>query len=132
MKRDLGRSRPSQPEELRGRPSVTFSVWMDPLARLLLILGLIANVALSAYIGLKYRSLPEFLPLHFDASGQVDRIGTRGEIFKLPVIGLIVVVANLVMGFLLHGRERLATYLLFAATILVQVLFWVATLNIVY
>ena len=102
----------------------------DRLVHVLLALGLLLNLALFAYIGWRYRALPESLPLHFDSLGQPDRFGVRGEIFKLPVIGLLLLVLNSLFGLTIQRWEKLGAYLLLGMTPVVQVLFWLAVLNI--
>ena len=106
----------------------------DRLVHALLALGLLLNLALFAYIGWRYRALPGSLPLHFDILGQPDRLGVRGEIFKLPAIGLLLLVLNSLFGLAIHRcqleRRELGAYLLLGVTPVVQVLFWLAALNI--
>jgi len=131
LRRRLGPIRPLHQRYVQAR-FLNLPLWSDRIAHLLLALGSAANAALFAYICSIYPALPRFLPIHFDALGQVARIGARSEILKLPVYGLIVLLLNSVLGFWLFNREKLAAYMLFAAAILAQVLLWVATLNIVY
>jgi uncharacterized membrane protein len=102
----------------------------DRLVHVLLALGLLLNLALFAYVGWRYRALPESLPLHFDILGQPDRLGVRSEIFKLPVMGLLLLVLNSLFGLAVHRWEKLGAYLLLGMTPVVQVLFWLAALNI--
>ena len=103
---------------------------LDRLVRVLLVLGLLLNLALFAYIGWRYRALPAFLPLHFDILGQPDRFGMRSEIFRLPAIGLLLLVLNFLFGLAIQRWEKLGAYLLLGVTTVVQVLFWLAALNI--
>jgi len=131
LRRRLGPIRPLRQRSIQAR-FVTLPFWRDRISHLLLALGSVANAALFAYICSIYPTLPRFLPLHFDALGQVVRIGPRSEILLLPACGLIMLLLNSVLGFWVFSRERLAAYLLFAAAILVQALLWVATLNIVH
>jgi len=102
----------------------------DRLVHVLLVLGLLLNLALFVYIGWRYRTLPAFLPLHFDILGQPDRFGVRSEIFKLPAIGLLLLVLNSLFGLAIRRWQKLGAYLLLGVIIVVQVLFWLAALNI--
>jgi hypothetical protein len=102
---------------------------LDRLVRALLVLGLLLNLTLFAYIGWRYRALPESLPLHFDILGQPDRFGVRSEIFKLPAIGLLLLVLNSLFGLVVYRWEKLGGHLLLGVTLVVQVLFWLAALN---
>ena len=113
---------------------VTWVIGPDRLLHVLLVLGLLLNLALFAYIGWRYRALPASLPLHFDILGQPDRFGVRSEIFKLPAIGLLLLVLNSLFGLAIYRCQlegcELGAYLLLGVTIVVQVLFWLAALNI--
>jgi hypothetical protein len=108
----------------------TWSFWNDRLGLALLVSALALLIALFGYIALRYPALAELQPLHFSAAGQPDRWGTRLQVFTLPFIGLLALVANGGLGFLFYGRERPAAYLLWSGAIGVQLLVWVATLGI--
>lgn len=106
-------------------------LWQDRLLWMLVGLTVLVNVLLFGYVCWQHPYLPELLPLHFSIQGQVDRIGERNELFLLPVIGLIVLVINTIFGILIHLRERFGTYMLLTSALVVQVLLWLATANIV-
>lgn len=110
---------------------LTWRIWTDRPARLLLGAALVINLGLFAYISARFAGLDLQLPLHFNSLGQVDRIGTKLELFALPIIGLIVLAANLVLGLALYRRERAGSYLLWGAAAAVQTLFWLAAFSIV-
>ncbi|HID64104.1 MAG TPA: DUF1648 domain-containing protein [Anaerolineae bacterium] len=116
--------------KLRLGAIATWVIGPDRLVHVLLALGILLNLVLFACIGWRYRALPGFLPLHFDILGQPDRLGVRGEIFKLPAIGLLLLALNSLFGLTIHRREKPGTYLLLGVTVVVQVLFWLAVLNI--
>ncbi|MCX8067227.1 MAG: PH domain-containing protein [Anaerolineae bacterium] len=107
-----------------------WEIWQDRLALGLLTAGFVVLIALVGFLCAQFPELPPLLPLHFDAQGIPDRLGARGEIFYIPLIGFIVFFANGVLGGALYTRERLAAYLLWGAGVLVQVLFWGAVLGI--
>ncbi len=109
---------------------LTWSFWGDRLGLALLVAALILLLALFGYISMRYPTLEELQPLHFDTAGQPDRWGTRIQVFTLPFIGLLALIANSGLGFLLYERERPAAYLLWSGTICVQLLVWGATLGI--
>ena len=103
----------------------------DRQAQALMLGGFLLNAGLFGHVCQAYPELPRLLSLHFDAFGEVDRVGARAELFSLPLIGLIVQVYDTLAGLLLHRRQATAAYLLFAAGLLVQVLLWAAVVNIV-
>lgn len=99
------------PHEHRQSGFLSWPIWRDRLAHLLLVLGLGANLILFAYLCWRYSS--------------------RTEVFKLPAIGLIAQIANSSLGILIHRRQRVGAYLLLGGAIAVQLLFWLAALNII-
>jgi uncharacterized membrane protein len=105
----------------------------DVLAVGLLAATVILMTGLFLWLAMVYNQLPDLLPLHFDVHGNPDRIGDRSEIFVLPAIGLVVNVVNIGVGLLLrrHLRMVFASYLLWSGALLMQVLLWIAALNIV-
>ncbi|HAL61679.1 MAG TPA: hypothetical protein DCP08_04635, partial [Chloroflexi bacterium] len=111
---------------------ISLPFWRDRLAQLLLTLGALANAALFAYLLARYPTLPRILPLHFTAFGSIDRIGPKEQILRLPTIGLIIFIANALLGFALHRREPLATYLLAGTGLLAQFLIAIALLHIIF
>jgi hypothetical protein len=108
-----------------------WSLWSDQTAWGLLGTAVAVNVGLFGYLSARYPGLDQQLPLHFNIQGVVDRIGTRIELFSLPIIGLIILGTNLVLGLILYRRERAGAYLLWGAAVAAQVLFWLAAFSIV-
>jgi hypothetical protein len=117
-------------EETVGEPGVLARLRHDYALQALLILTLLVNFALIGFLILRYESLPDPLPLHFDASGLPDRIDAKSGILALPVIGLVVYGLNAVLGVFAYRRERAATVLLVIAAMVVQLLMWLATINV--
>jgi hypothetical protein len=108
----------------------TWSFWSDRVGLTLLVSALVLLVALFGFIALRYPSLADLQPLHFDSAGQPDRWGTRAQVFTLPFIGMLALIANGGLGFLLYERQRPAAYLLWSGAIGVQMLVWGATIGI--
>ncbi len=116
-------------------PAPVVQVLQDPYLWALLIVALVVNLGLFAYLIFEISrtppGIPPLVPLHFDASGQADRIEPRDALFSLAQIGLIIILGNIALGGFMYRRERLASYLLAATSILIQVLLWVAAIQIV-
>jgi len=119
-------------EEITYGTLISLPFWQDRLAQLLLALGALANGALFAYLLARYPTLPRILPLHFTAFGGVDRIAPKEQILRFPTIGLIIFMANALLGFALHRREPLATYLLAGTGLLAQFLIAITLLHIIF
>lgn len=118
-------------EQISYRPEFfDWSFWSDRLGLTLLSVAIVTLIALFGYICWRYPSLQDLQPLHFNASGEPDRWGTRAQVFTLPFIGLLALVANGGLGILLYQRERPFSYLLWSGTVGVQILVWGATLGL--
>ena len=103
----------------------------DRALQILFAATLLVNLALFGYLALRFDLLPDNLPLHFDVIGQPDRIEAKSSIFGLAIIGLIVFLVNAVMGTLTHRQQRAASLLLAVSALLIQILIWFATINII-
>lgn len=118
-------------EQSSQRPSVLdWPIWQDRLG--LALLGL-AALALASLLGLlthRFPALPLLVPLHFGASGSPSRLGPRADIFLIPLIGFLTLLINGTLGGLLYRRDRVASYLLWGGSVLVQLLIWTAAVGL--
>ena len=118
-------------EQSSRRPGfLNWPIWQNRAGMTLLAVGLLAVLALIGLLCFQFPALPRMVPLHFDAAGNPDRLGLRGQIFILPLIGLLVLLLNGALGWLVYRRERVAAYLLWGGAVLVQVLVWTAAIGI--
>lgn len=107
------------------------SIWRDRWSLRLAAFSVLAVAALIAYVATSMPTIPPFLPLHYDGNGSVDLIGPRNDLYKIPAIGAVVFGADFLLAASLHHRERVAARMLLATAILVQIMFFVATANII-
>ena len=87
----------------------------------------------SFYIFLKLRVKEDLIPLHYNIYFGVDLIDNKYQIFKLPLIGLLVLIINCYLGRLIYKQEKLAAYVLVwasLATTIILVFAGVFILNI--
>ena len=118
--------------ELEPKESAPPSALRDATLPLLLLASLALLAASLAYVGLKWDSLPETIPLHFAADGTPNQVGLREEIFRVPGIGAAILIANLGLGLALYQRERAAARMLWVTSVVVQLLVLVATVRILH
>jgi hypothetical protein len=105
-------------------------LWSDRVAHYLLITGATMCLLLFGLVSLRFPSLPPILPLHYTVLGLPDRSGSATQAFFLPFIGLLALGANTLLGGVFYRREQVASYLLWGGTIVVQVLLWIGTVNL--
>jgi uncharacterized membrane protein len=104
----------------------------DPLALGLIVVALTLDVVLAVILWRQYETLPELIALHFNAYGEVDLIGGKNEIFKLPIIGAVVWTANALLAFVAWPSEPVLARLMLGVSVLVQVIFAVACWRILW
>ena len=117
--------------ELHHAGWLTWPLWTDSTAWTLVGAAAVINLGLFGFLAASFPGLDFQLPLHFNRLGQADRIGTKMELFALPIIGLIILAANVSLGLILYRRERAGSYLLWGAAAAVQALFWLAAVSII-
>ncbi len=118
-------------EQSSKRPGfLNWTIWQDRLGLALLVTGFLAVLALTGLLCFQFPALPRLVPLHFDAAGNPDRRGIRGQIFTIPLIGLLTLLLNGALGGLAYRHERVASYLLWGGAVLIQVLVWTAAIGI--
>ena len=101
------------------------------MAHVLWLAALALNLALFGFLAWAYPELPPVLPFHFDSLGQVDRLAPAITIFAIPAIGALGLLLNGLLGVVIHSGQRVATLLLWAGTVLIQLYLWLATLQVV-
>ncbi len=118
-------------EQSSRRPGIlNWAIWQDRVGLALLAVGFLAILALTGFLCFQFPALSRLVPLHFDAAGNADRLGSRGQIFFIPLIGLLALLLNGTLGAIAYRRERVASYLLWGGSVLVQVLVWTAAVGI--
>jgi len=118
-------------EQSSKRPSILdWAIWQDPLGLALLAAATLAFVSLLGILSLRFPTLPMLIPLHFSLSGSPDRLGPRVEIFLVPLIGLLTLLINGALGGIFYRKNRVASYMLWGSSILVEILVWTATFGI--
>jgi uncharacterized membrane protein len=111
--------------------SAYIALLRDHAFQSLFIVAFVISVSLFIYLLVRFDALPDPMPLHFDAFGQPDRIEAKNGIFALPTIGLGVLVINTALGVIAHLRQRAVALLLAVGALAVEILMWVAMLNII-
>ena len=105
-------------------------LWRDRVAQGLILAGAALCLLLFGLVTFRYPDLPSVIPLHYNIAGVVDRRGAISQAFVLPLIGLLALGANTLLGGLFYRREQMASYLLWGGAIIVQLLLWIGMVNL--
>lgn len=122
----------SPPPRRRAPWWMGLSMAADGAAMLGLLLAVAVLLASFGYVAARFPTLPELMPLHFNYAGEPDLIGPPRDAFRMPAIGLVILLANTAVLAVVHRRQRAMGRLLAAATVFVQVVMLVAVLRVVH
>jgi hypothetical protein len=105
-------------------------IWTDRWAAGLALAGLALIGALSLTLRQRFEALPELIAIHFNAYGEVDLIGSKSEIYKLPLIGTLIWAANGAIATVASPNDRVLARVALGAALLVEALFCAAVWRI--
>ncbi len=129
LRRNLGAIESVEEEVVRGK-FLTHPLWHDWLGRGLILLGVVINLALFAFLLSRFADFPPIIRMHYNKFGVVDRLESSISILWLPLIGLLTAFTNSILGTWLHPRERVPALLLYGSIIAIQIMTWIATIGI--
>ncbi|HJO33230.1 MAG: hypothetical protein QF376_02855 [Anaerolineales bacterium] len=98
----------------------------------LLGVSLLGGLLLFAFVARIVPQLPSEIPLHFTHESVADRRGPPQGLFYLPLLGALIWLLNTLTGFGLARQNtlRVGAHLLWATTLAVQLILWVAALRL--
>lgn len=91
-----------------------------------LLLSLVINLVLWFYLAYFLRPSDIPVPLHFTVYFGIDYIDLWYKIFSLPLFGILILLMNFSLIYLLYLKERILSYLLVVNTLLVHLLLFTA------
>ena len=103
----------------------------DQTAVMLLIANVVSLGAMALVVGSQLSGLPAVLPIHLDAAGRPDRWGPARLLWRLPLLAAMTTLINLVLAWFLTPLDRFVGRFLLAASLVVQVIVWIAVFDFV-
>ena len=73
----------------------------------------------------------ETLPLHYNIYFGIDFIGKWYEIFIMPTVGIFFIIINFILADIIYLRDKITSYFLAGAGVVVQVLLLLAAYSII-
>lgn len=122
-----------QPPPTSQQPAfLNWPLWQDRPVQWLLSLTALLCFTLFVYVAVNYGRLPAEIPLHFAPAGTIDRVGSPAGLFIPPLVALVGGLVNGLVGLYFYGREsdRPVALLLWAASLVGQLLAWVAVAHL--
>lgn len=92
------------------------------LVQWVIIAALLVNITNWGLIAFFIRPVDFPIILHYNVYFGVDVIGAWWQVYFLPLIGLVILSVNTVLGYLFYQqKERIVAHLLILATFIVQI-----------
>jgi hypothetical protein len=85
-----------------------------------------------AYTWFRWESLPEMIAMRTAVDGTPEQMGPREDVFRLPAIGLAILIANIGVGLALYAREHAGARMLWVAAGVVQMIVLIGTARILH
>ncbi|MFN0071713.1 MAG: PH domain-containing protein [Chloroflexota bacterium] len=95
------------------------------------IVSLLIVATMIAWIMARFASLPDVMPIHFDALANPNFIAPKADVFRFPAVGGGILLINAVIGAVVYGNERGVARLLAVSTIVIELVTLVAVIRVV-
>lgn len=105
--------------------------WRDRLILTILVLSFLINIALWIFLRVFIRPGPVPLTLHYTIYFGPDLLGEAWQALTIPLVGLVIIFINIILGFLIYLRDRFTAYFLISILLVVQVFLWIGAITLV-
>lgn len=105
--------------------------WKDKFSMFILLTNIFFNISIWLFLIFKLKPSEYPVPLHFNIYFGIDVIDKWTQAFMVPSIGLVVILINLVLSYLVFSKEKFVAQFLLASSLFVQVLLFLAGISIV-
>ena len=92
--------------------------------------ALILNIALWIFLVVTLKATSESIPLHYNVYFGEDYYGSTTEAYRLPLMGLMILIFNFILGLLFYAREKTLSYFLISFLPIVQAFLLIAIITI--
>jgi Bacterial PH domain len=92
--------------------------------------GVLLVLVVLALVALGLPNAGDIIPLHFDATGQPSQLGPKGDLLRLPALGLLLLVVNAALGIILHARDAVLARVLWVGGAVLQAALVVAVVRL--
>lgn len=100
--------------------------WRDRAASITVGIAVALFVALCGYFFYEYESVPNVIRFDFPDLEGIVRVGSKTELLEIVYVAGGILAANVVLGILMHARERAAGLWLLASSAMLQVVLLIA------
>lgn len=130
QRRNLGATK-AMPAVIESSRMFLYAFWNDRTVRVLLLIAVALNLIVFGVLAARYGALDTMVQMRFDATGQAADLRPRHQVLFLPLAAFGLSLLNVVLGLLFYKRQQLGARLLQGASVVVQILFGIATFTII-
>lgn len=105
--------------------------WKDRIVLAVLFLSLAINIALWVFLKIFIKPGPVPLTLHYTIYFGPDLLGEAWQVLTIPLVGLVIILINVFLGFLIYPRDRFTAYFLLGILPVVQIFLWIGAISLV-
>jgi hypothetical protein len=96
-----------------------------------LLTNVLLNITIWLFLVFRLEPSEYPVPLHFNIYFGIDVIDKWSQAFIIPGIGLMVILINLVLAYLVFSKEKFVAQFLLSSSLFVQILLFLAGIGIV-
>ena len=96
--------------------------WTDPVIFFSLVLAVLVNLTMWVAVWWIVEPTDRPIILHYNVYFGVDSIGDWRNVFLMPALAAVILLANVVLSRFFYYKERLASYLFAGMALVVQLL----------
>lgn len=100
--------------------------------RVLLGLGLAVNVLVWGWLAWYISPQEKPIFLHYNILFGVDLIGPWWKVFKLPLIGFLIILVNSIIGWVTFHKDRFISYFLNFISVICQIFLFISAYLLVF
>ncbi len=106
----------------------------DKLIRIISIifLGINLSIWLLAYLLFYYLKVEKEITLHYNIYFGIDLIGSKWQLFYLPIAGIIIIILNALIALLIYNKNQFMIKILAVSTLLAQLFILLSIISIAY
>ena len=106
--------------------------FQSPIILWLLLLSLVVNVANGIVLKIFIQPVDFPIILHYNVYFGVDVLDSWQKVYLIPIIGFFLFLVNTILGlYFYHQKERIASYILAIANLMIQLSLLVASASII-
>ncbi len=105
-------------------------LWRNWIALVILGLTLVLNITLWLILKKGIKPTSDLIPISYTIFG-INKWGRWYEVFILPAMGLLILLLNLILSFIIYKKERFGVYLLLGTALVAQGFILISVLSLI-